>query len=249
MGRTIALLVSVGVLWAGIYYAHWVCVRRRFVTITPGQLYQSAGMEPKRLIRCARSHEISAVIDFRGPSEVDAEARALAAAGIRHINIPVCTNPSAEAIRHFVEVMLHELKAGRRVLLHCKDGEGRAIAFAAIYRIEFEGWSAERAYRAATRLPPGLRFVSILFPGAGLLSPRNLKTPLILNYRATLGRHSAPPNDPPVEPVSTGVCVDSGGQSHPPERCRHVGSKELILDVNCGRPGACDDAKDTHAEG
>jgi hypothetical protein len=186
MGRTIALLVTIGVVWAGVYYAHWVCVRRRFVTITPGQLYQSARMEPKRLIRCARSHDISAVIDFRGSSEVHAEARALAAAGIRHINIPACTNPSAEAIGHFIEVMLQERKAGRRVLLHCKDGEGRAIAFAAIYRIEFEGWSGQQAYRAATRLPPGLRFVSVLFPGAGLLSPRNRKTPLILNYRATL---------------------------------------------------------------
>jgi protein tyrosine phosphatase (PTP) superfamily phosphohydrolase (DUF442 family) len=186
MGRTIALLVTLGVVWAGLYYAHWVCVRRRFVTITPGQLYQSAGMEPKRLIRCARSHEITSVIDFRGTSEVHAEARALAAAGIRHINIPVCTNPSAEAIRRFVEVMLQERNAGRRVLLHCKDGEGRAIAFAAIYRIEFEGWSNQQAYRAATRLPPGFRLVSMLFPGAGLLSPRNRKTPLILNYRATL---------------------------------------------------------------
>ena len=50
MGRTIALLVTIGVVWAGVYYAHWVCVRRRFVTITPGQLYQSARMEPKRLM-------------------------------------------------------------------------------------------------------------------------------------------------------------------------------------------------------
>jgi protein tyrosine/serine phosphatase len=160
-------------------------VRRRFVTITAGQLFQSAGMEPKRLIRCARRHEIASVIDFRGASEVHAEAQALAAAGIRHINIPVCTNPSAAAIRRFVEVMGQERTAGRRVLLHCKDGEGRAIAFAAIYRIEFEGWSGQQAYRAATRLPPGLRFVSILFPRAGLLSPRNRKTALILNYRAT----------------------------------------------------------------
>jgi protein-tyrosine phosphatase len=212
MGRTIALLVTVGVVWAGIYYAHWVCVRRRFVMITPGQLYQSARMEPHRLIRCARRHQIEVVIDFRGPSEVHAEAQALAAAGIRHINIPVCTNPSAEAIRRFVEVVLVERNAGRRVLLHCKDGEGRAIAFAAIYRIEFEGWSAQQAYRAATRLPPGFRFVSMLFPRAGLLSPRNRKTPLILNYRPTLdpvqraaqrpGLHGAESRQPaPNEPA------------------------------------------------
>jgi hypothetical protein len=188
VGEVVVIIVTAGVVCAGVYYAHWVCVRRRFVTVTPARLYQSAAMRPERLIRSARRHGIAAVIDFREPSsEVHREARALAAAGIQHINIPASTNPSAETISRFIEVMRRERSTGRSVLLHCKDGEGRAIAFAAIYRIEFEGWSGLQAYQAASRLPPGLRFVSKLFPGAGLLSPRNGKTPMILNHRPTRG--------------------------------------------------------------
>jgi hypothetical protein len=186
VGEVLVIIVAAGVAWTGVYYAHWVCVRRRFVTITPGRLYQSAAMRPERLIRCVRRHGIAAVIDFReASSQVHGEARSLAAAGIQHINIPASATPSAEVISRFIEVMRRERSAGRGVLLHCKDGEGRAIAFAAIYRIEFEGWSGSQAYRAASRLPPGLRFVSKLFPGAGLLSPQNGKTPMILNYRPT----------------------------------------------------------------
>jgi hypothetical protein len=119
---------------------------------------------------------------------VRTQARALAESGIRHINIPVGQLPEQDDLRRFIEVMTAELAAARRVLMHCKDGEGRAIAFAAIYRIEFEGCSPLQAYRAATRLPPGFKFVSILFPLAGLLSPRNIKTQFILDYRPTRAR-------------------------------------------------------------
>ena len=115
--------------------------------------------------------------------EVLAEARELARANIRHINVPMGCHPSLDDIRRFVEAIAEERAAGRRVLLHCKDGEGRAVCCAAIYRIEFEGWTPQAAFQAASRLPPGLRFVTLLFPSAGLMSRRNLKRPLILGYR------------------------------------------------------------------
>jgi len=34
------------------------------------------------------------------------------------------------------------------LLIHCMHGAGRARLFAAIYRIEFEGWTVERAARS-----------------------------------------------------------------------------------------------------
>ena len=37
------------------------------------------------------------------------------------------------------------------VLIHCYHGQGRAVLFSALYRIEFEGWDPDRA-RRATRL-------------------------------------------------------------------------------------------------
>jgi len=206
MIRVVTICLAAGLLWAAVYYVHWVCVRRRFVVVTPGRVYQSAAMSPGRLIRCLRRHGIDTVVDFRGAHEkpVQVEARALAEAGMKHINIPSGLLPTPEAIRRFTEVMAEERTAGRRALLHCKDGEGRAIAFAAIYRMEFEGSSPWDAYRGASRLPPLFRFVSILFPRQlhlGLLSPRNCKTRLILDYRPT----AAPPSAPrAVEPTTAG---------------------------------------------
>jgi protein tyrosine/serine phosphatase len=188
MLQTTVLLVAVLCTWAALYYGHWVLVRRRFVAISPGRVYQSGAMRPRQLLELTRRYRIATVIDFRGAHEdaVRVEAQALAGTGVRHINIPIATLPGPEELRRFLDLMTEELVAGKRVLMHCKDGEGRAVALAAIYRIEFEGWSAVEAYRAATRLPPGFKVISLLFPRAGLLSPRNCKTQFILNYRASL---------------------------------------------------------------
>jgi protein tyrosine phosphatase (PTP) superfamily phosphohydrolase (DUF442 family) len=185
MTQALVLLVVVVLLWAGVYYAHWVIVRRRFVAIAPGRVYQSGAMSPRRLICCVRRYAVHTVIDFRGPHEPGgrAQARALADTGIRYINIPIVALPTQSDLRGFIDAMTEELANGRRVLMHCKDGEGRAVAMAAVYRIEFEGWSPIQAYRAATRLPPGFKLISMLFPSSGLLSSRNCKSRFILDYR------------------------------------------------------------------
>jgi protein tyrosine phosphatase (PTP) superfamily phosphohydrolase (DUF442 family) len=192
---TFALILLIAFLvWAVVYYLHWVLVQRRFVVIATGRVYQSGAMKPRNLIRCARSNGIRTIIDFRGGGEaalVAKEARALVATGIRHINIPVGTLPTEKDLRRFYEVMCEELAANRSVLLHCKDGEGRAVAFAAIYRIQFEGWTPQAAYRGATRLPPAFRFVNLLYPPAGLLSQRNQKTKFILGYQPIPARSAA----------------------------------------------------------
>lgn len=191
MLHTVTLLAAAALAGAVIYYSHWVLVRRRFVEIAPG-VYQSGAMWPCWLIRCVRRHGIDAVIDLRGAREpgVLAEARALSRAGIRYINVPVGQLPTRETVACFLGLMAEAHAAGRRILFHCKDGQGRAIALAAIYRIEFRGWSALDAYRGGSRLPPGLRWVSRLHPQAGLLSRRNTKTRFILEYRPTRREHA-----------------------------------------------------------
>lgn len=187
MTRATVIPVVLVLAWAVLYYGHWVLIRRRFVAVAPGRVYQSGAMWPWVLLNCARRYSIATIIDFRGAHEepVRRQARALAGTEIRHVNIPVGVLPTQNELRRFLDVMAEELTAGRRVLMHCKDGQGRAVALAAIYRIEFEGWVPVQAYRAGTRLPPGFKFVSLLFPAAGLLSPRNCKTQFILDYQPT----------------------------------------------------------------
>ena len=60
------------------------------------------------------------------------------------------THPDApRTVAAFLKIM--DDPANRPVLIHCYHGIGRTELFVAIYRMEFEHWSNERA-RAATRL-------------------------------------------------------------------------------------------------
>jgi hypothetical protein len=187
MTRATVIFVAAFVMWAVLYYGHWVLIRRRFVAITPRRVYQSGAMYPWWLIRYARRFRIETVIDFRGAheSQTRIQARVLADTEIGHINIPIGAMPTPGDVQRFLDVMTEELAAGRRVLMHCKDGQGRAIVMAAVYRMEFEGWTPMQAYRGTTRLPPGFKFVSLFYPPAGLLSKRNCKTRFIQEYRPT----------------------------------------------------------------
>jgi protein tyrosine phosphatase (PTP) superfamily phosphohydrolase (DUF442 family) len=204
MIRLLLVILAVFLACCALYYAHWVLIRRRLVTIVRDRVYQSGAMSPPALIRCARRLGIASVVDFRGVDEprFADEARALAQTDIRYIHLPVGRDPQPEDVRRFVAFMAEERSAGRRVLLHCKDGEGRSIYFSAIYRIEFEGWTPREALQGASRLPPLFRFVSRLCPPAGRFSPRNPKTPLILGYRRLGAPDGSAPLSGGADPVA-----------------------------------------------
>jgi protein tyrosine phosphatase (PTP) superfamily phosphohydrolase (DUF442 family) len=181
-----ALGVLAAVLVAAALYGDWVWREHRLTVITPGRVYQSAAMPPDALVRVATRLGVQTVVDFRAYSEVPAandEQRALQRAGIGYLRLPSSTKPPAETVAAFVSALQPEVAAGHRLLMHCLDGEGRAVFYAAIYRIEFEGWDNERAYQATTRLPPSLMFLRRAFPGIARLSAENYKTPLIRAYR------------------------------------------------------------------
>jgi lipopolysaccharide heptosyltransferase II len=188
----------------GLLYLYWVHASRRLTVVRRGRLYQSGAMRPAQLLRVMRRHGIDTVIDFRGAAEmpqVHRERQALAAAGLRHAHVPCGPLPSDDTLRRFLDVMNAELGANRRILMHCKDGEGRAVAFAAVYRMEFEGWSPIQAYRGTTRLPPPLRFVTWILPFAGRLSRSNPKSRLILTYSPRLRAPENPSCGHPPPPL------------------------------------------------
>jgi protein tyrosine phosphatase (PTP) superfamily phosphohydrolase (DUF442 family) len=181
-----ALGLLAAVLVAAALYGNWVLREHRLTVITPGRVYQSAAMPPEALVKVARRLGIQTVVDFRAYSEVpaaNAEQEALARAGIGYLRLPSSTKPPPETVDAFVRALRPEVAAGHRLLMHCLDGEGRAVFYSAIYRVEFEGWDNEHAYLATTRLPPSLMFLSRAFPGIARLSADNYKTPLIRGYR------------------------------------------------------------------
>ena len=80
---------------------------------------------------------------------IEAEVDYVKKMGVKHFHLPTEQVPEDETVDAFLEIMKDP--ANRPVLIHCRDGEGRAVLFSAIYRVEFEGWDTERA-RKATRI-------------------------------------------------------------------------------------------------
>ncbi len=144
-------LIALGWLGWGLYYGHWVVFEHRFATITEGQVYKSGAMPGDELLERVEEHDIKTVIDLRlyYPDEVVREAERLKKVGVNHFHLPTEQVPEDKTVDAFLEIMKDP--ANRPVLIHCHDGEGRAVLFSAIYRIEFEGWDPERA-RKATRI-------------------------------------------------------------------------------------------------
>jgi protein tyrosine phosphatase (PTP) superfamily phosphohydrolase (DUF442 family) len=149
LGASMVVLAAVAIA-AGASYAHWVVVRHRLTVITDGVVYESAEMPPQKLLETVGELGIRTVIDLRrnGPL-VAAEREALALVGVGHFHLPTGQVPSPETIDAFLATM--DDPANRPVLIHCKDGSGRSVLFSALYRIEYEGWSNDRA-RHATRM-------------------------------------------------------------------------------------------------
>ncbi len=164
------VVLLVGILIVGADYGHWAVLNYHFSTVTEGQVYRSGAMPPEKLQSIVRRYGIRAVIDLRDPGEeVNEERAALTQLGVKHLHLPSEQIPKDETIDAFLEIMDHP--EYRPVLIHCKHGEGRAVLFAAIYRMEYEGWSNERARRA-----------SRLLPWFGSFSSTRRKGIFILNY-------------------------------------------------------------------
>lgn len=181
VGLLLIGVLLVGVLGAGAGYGYWVLFDYRFSTVTEGQVYRSGAMPPETLLVKVRRYGIRAVIDLRRPgAEVDAERVALAQVGVKHFHLPSKQVPNDETIDAFLEILGH--CEYRPVLIHCNHGEGRAVLFAAIYRIEYEGWSNERARRA-----------SRLLSSFGSFSSKSRKGIFIRDYGLRLSRTSKLP--------------------------------------------------------
>ena len=150
-----ALLLAIG--GAKYYHIHY---QYRLGTVTSGVMYQSGAMPPARMAAEAHRLGLRTVIDFRTYrpgqdstnttplQDIDAEGTALASVGVRHIHLPTPQVPTPETVAQFLAVVRDP--ANRPTLIHCYHGIGRTELFVALYRMEFEGWSNQKA-RAQAR--------------------------------------------------------------------------------------------------
>ena len=171
-------LIALAIGWGGSY-GHWIVLEHRFETISEGAFYQSAEMQPDALVDTVKEHGIKTVIDLRRDADMDdttwfeRERAALEKEGIRYVRLPANQVPKDETVDAFLEIAKDA--AERPILVHCEHGQGRSVLFAALYRIEFEGWDPERA-RRATRL----------FSWRGSFSPGAPKGTYLRDYESRL---------------------------------------------------------------
>ncbi len=161
------LLVLIAVVGGGLYWD----ARGRVATVEAGHLYRSKAMPPDRLLEVVRDLGVKTVIDLRKPGPgVTAEADALARTGITYVNLPSTQVPDLATVDRFLELMRDESR--HPVLLHCRHGVGRTGVFAAIYRMERQGWSAGRASLEA-----------LVMAGGGSFGPFSDKRAFLQQYR------------------------------------------------------------------
>ena len=172
-----ALLLAIG----GVKYYH-IHYQYRLGTVTQGVVYQSGAMPPARMAAEAQRLGLRTVIDLRTYlpgqdatnttplQDIDAEGRALAGVGVRHIHLPTPQVPTEETVAKFLAVVRDP--ANRPTLIHCYHGIGRTELFVALYRMEFEGWSNQKARAQARFFLPYSSFSDTSEKGRFLIAYR-----------------------------------------------------------------------------
>lgn len=141
--RVVLAILLVLVIGVGGYLGYWVATGR-FAVVETGRLYRSAELPPRRLVKICKRLGIRTVVDFRlSSAKVDAEAETLRHIGVKHVHLPTGQVPPSEVVEAFLNLMSD--RENLPVLMHCEHGVGRTGVHAAIYRMEFQGWSNRRA--------------------------------------------------------------------------------------------------------
>ncbi len=130
----------------------------RFRRVADG-VYRSAQPDSDHL-RALKEAGFRTILNLRSAHSERAEAEAL---GMRVVEIPMKADanpPSDDDVRRFFEVVLDP--GARPVLIHCAVGRDRTGAMSALYRIEVDGWTNERAVTEMIDLGFNPKYVKLL---------------------------------------------------------------------------------------
>jgi tyrosine-protein phosphatase SIW14 len=115
---------------------------------------------------------VKTIIDLcrEGEHSSESEARAVQAAGMRYVSVPMngYVAPSNEQVAKVLQL----LDSGEPVFVHCKLGRDRTGTVIACYRIKHEGWQNQKALQEAKSyglhsLEFGMKRFVLAFRGAG----------------------------------------------------------------------------------
>ncbi len=149
--RTAAVLCVLAVVLAVWRFRQWHLPH--FGAVRPGVLYRS-GQPRAAGLPALRLYGIRTLVNLRGTGFADSRAEMAFAArhGLRFYHLPVGTTEDAiaDSVRRFLAIM--EDRDNWPVLVHCSRGKERAGLFSAVFRMEFDGWSNQKALYEMHRL-------------------------------------------------------------------------------------------------
>jgi tyrosine-protein phosphatase SIW14 len=173
LGLFIASLLTVAPFF---YYRYCYTHSKRLREVAAGKFYRSGCMTVPGFRQAIERHGIRTVInlmdEWSDPELYQAyvgggrlkESELCKELKVKYVFLPVDTVRRAdvparrpEAIDKFLEIM--DNPANHPVLLHCKAGLHRTGCLAAVYRMEYDGWTPAEALRELKRMGFG-EFVS-----------------------------------------------------------------------------------------
>ena len=148
-------LLAVVLIFVG-KYVYDMNINHNFETITEGKVYKSGVIPPDEIESYVKKYKIKSIVDLRFPGtsdlvnnpEIPSELTAEKAAvekiqGVNYFNNGSDQVPKPENLESFFKIM--DNPDNYPVLIHCYHGVGRAEMYSAIYRIEYENFTNEKA--------------------------------------------------------------------------------------------------------
>lgn len=152
IGIGLFLIILIGI----VKFVYDVNINHNFREIDKDKVYKSGVIPPEEIEGYVKKYNIKSIIDLRMPGtkdmvnnpeiekEIITEEEAVKKLeGINYFNVPSEQVPSKETLSQYFKIM--DNPENYPVLIHCYHGEGRAPLFAALYQIEYEGFSNEEA--------------------------------------------------------------------------------------------------------
>ncbi|WP_366187433.1 dual specificity protein phosphatase family protein [Flavobacterium ovatum] len=144
-------------------YGYDMNINHNFETITDGKVYKSGVIPPDEIESYVKKYHIKSIVDLRFPGTADlvnnpeipveltAEQEAVAKLeGVNYFNNGSDQVPDQKNLDVFFKIM--DNKDNYPVLIHCYHGTGRAEMYSAIYRIEYEKFTNEKARQGVRTL-------------------------------------------------------------------------------------------------
>lgn len=140
---TAAVVALVVCIALAVY--HWM--PKRLAVVDPGVLYRSAQPSTRQIDHLQDRYGIKTIVIVREGSShrVPDEVEHAGELGINVVHIPIKSRQEVpdEEIEQFFDVV--DDPENQPVLVHCSAGRHRTGLLCALYRIERQGWSVERA--------------------------------------------------------------------------------------------------------